>query len=66
VGGFGIDAARHVNGRKLFMFMFGTGGQFRPFTRQIRAFGIGLAADLDIFPRRHRHGANHQPGDARH
>ena len=51
---------------QLFQLMLGLGLEFGLFLGEVGALGVGLGADRDIFPGRHRHGPGDQGRDAGH
>ncbi|CAG0931880.1 hypothetical protein PLCT1_01918 [Planctomycetaceae bacterium] len=52
-----VQAALHIDGRQLCVFLLWTRGQFMALAGQVRAFSVGLRTHRDILACRHRHGA---------
>ena len=54
IGQAGLDPAHLIDGGQFTRFGERRAIQFGRLAQQVRAFGIGLRTDRDIFPRRHR------------
>jgi len=60
-----LNTTAYVNLRQLLEFGLRGGIERRPLRLQIRALGVGLRTDRDVFTGGHRHGPRHKPRDAR-
>lgn len=59
-----VDATGDIEAGQLVQLGVAVVGQLAAFARQVRPLGIGLRADGDVFPGRHRHRTRDEPRDA--